>query len=240
MKQSSFLLFTILLLVLAVSQIGRRDGGPDRQIRRSSGNVEDCLRLLCRGRENLGFLVSNVGQFIILGTGHVLAQTDPEKTEDLKQTAKPEEDFEHLLMVIRRIFISEASVGGFFGALLVWLSSRFVPIPFILTAESWPGAAGIIIGFHSGGIIGGALSNSVIKLLYPNKIYPALIVGLIAGAGWPFVALLAVELAKGMATRAQAAIMAGGLAFFAGPTTDAPKPDNAVINNPDEKPDTKG
>ena len=124
MERSSILVLTMLLSVLAVSQIERRDEGPDHQIRQSSGNVEDYLRRLCCGRGNFGFLVASVGQFLILDTGHVLAQTDRETIgDDINQPRNQEGGLGRLLIEIRWFCILAGAVAGFCGAFVILVFS---------------------------------------------------------------------------------------------------------------------
>src|SRR5687768_15470525 len=61
---------------------------------------------LCWGTGNRGFLVIKMEQFFILGTDHVLAQTDREKTEDISQSPNQEEDLRGCL---KRCYTSQAT-----------------------------------------------------------------------------------------------------------------------------------
>ena len=83
MKRSfNLLLITALLLLLAVPQIGRGDGGPEHQDRQSrpielgvsGGNVNDRSRFFCCSG-TLGALVTKNNNLYILSNNHVLART---------------------------------------------------------------------------------------------------------------------------------------------------------------------
>jgi hypothetical protein len=161
MKRSSILLLTVLLPLLAVSQIGKRDGVSDHQIRPSSGNFEDCLRLLCRGSANLEYMIANVERFFILGTDHVLAQTDREKTAD--NSKQPTNQGQELFY---QIILSEGFLGGLLGAFLISSASLYIGeiLPFTLKGKSkWETFGKIILFFICGGIVG-ALLHYILQL----------------------------------------------------------------------------
>ncbi len=84
MKRSfNLLLTTALLLLLAVPQIGRGDGGPEHQDRQSrpielgvsGGNVNDRSRFVCCSG-TLGSLITKNNKLYILSNNHVLARTN--------------------------------------------------------------------------------------------------------------------------------------------------------------------